>query len=234
MMRCSGRADDNEKYFFPSSSHHSGVVQLMVATSHLYLASRSPRRRELLTQIGVNHSVLQVDVPEMPLAGERPAEYVQRLAREKSLAGVTVMQALDLPERPVLGADTIVVSDGAILEKPRDKAQAHAMLKQLSGCTHEVMTAVALSDHQQSESRLSVTEVQFRVLTDEEISAYWDSGEPCDKAGAYAIQGLGAVFVSSLRGSYSGVVGLPIDMTVELMQIFGVPWWQPVKDQPDE
>ncbi len=206
----------------------------MVATSHLYLASRSPRRRELLNQIGVNHSVLQVDVPEMPLAGERPEEYVQRLAQEKSLAGVTVMQALGLPELPVLGADTIVVCDGAILEKPQDKAHAREMLKQLSGRTHQVMTAVALTNREASHSKLSVTEVEFRSLSDDEINDYWASGEPCDKAGAYAIQGLGAVFVSSLRGSYSGVVGLPIEATVELMQIFGVPWWQPVKDQLDE
>lgn len=206
----------------------------MAATSHLYLASRSPRRRELLNQIGVNHQVLQVDVPEAPQQGESPAAYVQRLATEKALAGITVRQALGLPELPVLGADTIVVCDQTILEKPQNQAHCQAMLQQLSGRTHQVMTAVALADSQRLECRLSITEVQFRPLDEAEIAAYWSTGEPCDKAGGYGIQGLGAVFVSSLSGSYSGVVGLPIEATVKLMQIFGVPWWQPVKDESHE
>ena len=206
----------------------------MAVTSHLYLASRSPRRRELLRQIGVNHSVLQVDIPETPRADEQPVAYVQRLATEKALAGITVMQAMGLPEFPVMGADTIVVCDEAILEKPQDTEQFQRMLNQLSGRTHQVMTAVALADRHRLESRLSVTDVQFRTLNDAEIAAYWATGEPCDKAGGYGIQGMGAVFVSSLHGSYSGVVGLPIEATIELMQIFGVPWWQPIKDEPHE
>lgn len=191
----------------------------------LYLASQSPRRRELLCQIGVRHQVVQACVPEQPTAGETAFDYVQRLAREKAAAGYHQLQLRSLPLAPVLGADTLGLLDGLILEKPRDKAHAAQMLRQLSGRTHQVITAVTLHSADKQASRVSVTDVTFRALSDAEIAAYWATGEPQDKAGSYAIQGLGAVFVSEIRGSYSGVVGLPIEATCELLQEFGVPWW---------
>lgn len=191
----------------------------------LYLASQSPRRRELLTQIGVPHRVIRVDVDEVPQPNEQPSVYVQRLALEKARAGWRQVGVEGLAPLPVLGADTIVVCDDLILEKPRDQAQGAAMLRQLSGRSHQVMTAVALVNETQAAVKLSVTDVVFRSLDDAEITAYWHTQEPCDKAGGYAIQGLGAVFVASLSGSYSGVVGLPIEQTVSLLQQFAVPWW---------
>lgn len=192
----------------------------------IYLASQSPRRRELLLQIGVPHQVVSATVEEVPRQHETPSDYVQRLAREKAQAGLRSAQQLGLAPKPVLGADTIVVSNDEILEKPRDAVHAAAMLRQLAGSTHQVMTAVALLSDTQASIKLSVTEVVFRPLDEAEISAYWRSGEPQDKAGGYAIQGLGAVFVQQLSGSYSGVVGLPIEQIVALLQEFGLPWWQ--------
>jgi len=201
---------------------------------HLYLASQSPRRRELLRQIGVDHEVLSVAVTEQPLAQESAQDYVQRLAREKACAGVSRLSMDLLKSAPVLGADTIVVCAGEILEKPRDQIHAATMLRALSGQTHQVMTAVAIADETRHEVLLSTTEVSFRPLSDAEIAAYWRTGEPQDKAGGYAIQGLGAVFVRELRGSYTGVVGLPLEATMDLLQSFGVPWWQPREGQPHE
>lgn len=192
----------------------------------LYLASQSPRRRELLQQIGVQHAVIPANVPEQPAPGERAQDYVQRLAREKAAAGFSELQRLQMPVAPVLGADTLGLLDGKILEKPRDKAHAHTILRQLSGRTHEVFTAVALHTLSQQAQRLSVTRVTFRHLGDEEIAAYWETGEPRDKAGGYGIQGLGAVFVQEIQGSYSCVVGLPIEATCELLREFNVPWWR--------
>lgn len=192
----------------------------------IYLASQSPRRRELLLQIGVPHQVVSATVEEVPRQHETPSDYVQRLAREKAQAGLRSAQQLGLAPKPVLGADTIVVSNDEILEKPRDAVHAAAMLRQLAGSTHQVMTAVALLSDTQASIKLSVTDVVFRPLDEAEISAYWRSGEPQDKAGGYAIQGLGAVFVQQLSGSYSGVVGLPIEQIVALLQEFGLPWWQ--------
>ena len=192
----------------------------------LYLASKSPRRRELLNQIGVVHQVIAADVVEVPRDNESPNAYVLRLAREKAQAGLTQVMREGLLLRPVLGADTIVVSEGEILEKPRDQAHAASMLRRLAGATHQVMTAVALANPEQISVQLSVTDVVFRTLDEYEINAYWHTGEPCDKAGGYGIQGLGAVFVQSLSGSYTGVVGLPIEQTLILLQEFGVPWWQ--------
>lgn len=201
---------------------------------HLYLASQSPRRRELLRQIGVDHEVLSVAVTEQPLAQESAQDYVQRLAREKACAGVSRLSMESLKSAPVLGADTIVVCAGEILEKPRDQIHAATTLRALSGQTHQVMTAVAIADETRHEVLLSTTEVSFRPLSDAEIAAYWRTGEPQDKAGGYAIQGLGAVFVRELRGSYTGVVGLPLEATMDLLQSFGVPWWQPREGQPHE
>lgn len=191
----------------------------------LYLASQSPRRRELLHQIGVNHAVIRVSVPEQPAINESALDYVQRLAREKAAAGFAELQRQHLPLAPVLGADTLGLIDGELLEKPRDKTHAHHILRRLSGCTHDVITAVALHDQQRQVQRLSVTQVTFRVLSDAEIAAYWETGEPQDKAGGYGIQGLGGVFVKEIRGSYSCVVGLPIEATCELLREFNIPWW---------
>ncbi|MET0355870.1 MAG: Maf family protein [Cellvibrio sp.] len=191
----------------------------------LYLASQSPRRRELLQQIGVSFQVIDADVTEVPRNHESPSDYVQRLAREKAEAGLASLKRLQLTVRPVLGADTIVVINNEILEKPGDAEQGAIMLRKLAGATHQVMTAVAMVTQDRQSINLSVTDVVFRPLTDLEIAAYWQTGEPQDKAGGYAIQGLGAVFVQQIRGSYTGVVGLPIDQTLLLLQEFSVPWW---------
>ena len=191
----------------------------------LYLASQSPRRRELLRQIGVRHAVISATIPEQPAAGETALDYVQRLACEKAAAGYAQLLKQQSPIAPVLGADTLGLLDGVILEKPRDQAHAQQMLRQLSGRTHQVITAVALHSDAQQALRVSITDVTFRALSDAEIAAYWETGEPQDKAGSYAIQGLGAVFVNEIRGSYSAVVGLPIEATCELLKEFGIPWW---------
>jgi septum formation protein len=180
------------------------------------LASRSPRRRELLAQIGVRHRVVDVDVDESVLCAEVPAEYVLRLALAKARAGHDLDPAL-----PVLGADTAVVVDGAILGKPGDRGEALAMLERLSAREHRVLTAVALVGEREA-TRLSVSHVRFRAVQPDEAAAYWATGEPADKAGAYAIQGLGALFVESLSGSYSGVMGLPLFETAELLRHAGI------------
>lgn len=189
----------------------------------LYLASGSPRRRELLAQIGVAFLPLALDIDETAQPDERPAAYVERLARAKAQAGLARLEAAD---SVVLGADTAVVLDGRILGKPRDRADALATLAALSGREHEVLTAVALAADGRCESRVVASRVRFRVLADAEIAAYWETGEPVDKAGSYGIQGLAAVFVSALSGSYSAVVGLPLCETAELLAGFGIPCWQ--------
>ena len=187
------------------------------------LASASPRRRELLWQIGVAHRVEVADIDERALAGETPAACVQRLA----LAKAQKIQRLGRsPALPVLGADTAVVLGDEMLGKPRDRAAALVMLARLSGRTHRVLTAVCLVGEHEAQVRVSDSEVQFRVLDPVECARYWDSGEPRGKAGSYAIQGLGAVFVSALRGSYSGVMGLPLFETAGLIDAAGVPRWQ--------
>lgn len=190
----------------------------------LYLASQSPRRRELLSQIGVKYQVLSVHVPEEQQAGESPQAYVQRLACEKSQAGWQQLSASagGTPLEPVLGADTLIEIDGRVLEKPADEADALAMMATLSGRAHRVLSAVALTSSQGTSSRLSSTEVVFRPVSPEEALRYWRTGEPVDKAGGYAIQGLGAIFVERLSGSYSGVVGLPLSETRELLEEYGV------------
>lgn len=182
----------------------------------LYLASGSPRRQELLTQLGVSFERLVPGIEEQRQPHEGAQHYVARLAREKAQAGVA-LAALDLP---VLGADTIVVLNGEVLEKPLDAEHAATMLRQLSGQTHQVMTAVALADRHQTIDCLVTTEVTFRVLSDEDIQGYVASGEPMDKAGAYGIQGLGGCFVRKIHGSYHAVVGLPLVETYELLSNF--------------
>ncbi|MCW8907691.1 MAG: Maf-like protein [Sedimenticola sp.] len=185
----------------------------------IYLASRSPRRRELLTQIGVHHTVIDIDVDETPLAHEAPAEYVIRMALEKARAGQAAIP-LDLP-MPVLAADTAVVVGQRILGKPRDQSDALEMLQQLSATRHKVLTGVALGGQRES-TRLSVSQVLFRRISPAEALAYWRSGEPADKAGGYAIQGRGALFVRALEGSFSGVMGLPLFETGELLRQAGI------------
>jgi len=191
----------------------------------LCLASASPRRAALLRQIGVAHCVVRPEVDESSRPGEPVEALVQRLAEAKARAGLALR-----PEGfvgPVLGADTLVVLDGEPLGKPAGRDEALAMLERLSGRTHEVLTAVSLADADRSEVRLSRSEVRFRVIPPQERAAYWATGEPRDKAGGYAIQGLGAIFVADLVGSYSGVMGLPLFETAELLDRFGVPVLQP-------
>ncbi len=181
------------------------------------LASASPRRCELLTQIGVSFEQRVAAIDETPGVGESPADYVVRVALEKA----RVVCAAGKPDLPVLGADTEVVVDGAILGKPADFAHARAMLRQLSGRAHEVFSAVALVAQREAVT-VNRSTVWFRALEDREIEAYWRSGEPRDKAGAYAIQGLAATFIQRLDGSYSGVMGLPLYETARLLQDFGI------------
>jgi septum formation protein len=185
------------------------------------LASVSPRRRELLEQIGVPHIVVGADIDETALTGEGPRDYVLRMARQKAL---TVRERGE--KLPVLAADTTVVLDDVIYGKPRDREDGLAMLGRLSGRTHGVLTAVALADARGVELRLSVSTVRFRSLSPQECAAYWETGEPRDKAGGYAVQGGAAVFIESLSGSYSGVMGLPLFETAELLQAAGVPYWE--------
>ena len=183
----------------------------------VYLASRSPRRQELLRQVGVRFEVVPADVDERRQPGQAPADYALAMA----LAKARVARA---PQPlPVLGADTDVVVDGEILGKPRNRDEALAMLARLAGRTHEVYSGVAVVQDGRAETALSVTRVSFGAVTPRQAAAYWDSGEPADKAGAYAIQGLGAQFVRGIDGSYSGVVGLPLFETLELLRRFGVP-----------
>ena len=184
----------------------------------LYLASSSPRRRELLTQIGVSYQVISIDVPEQRSAGESPADYAQRLALEKARAGHLAAEDSSIP---VLGADTVVVLDDMVLEKPKDKSDGLAMLETLSGKTHEVLSAVALVGEKEK-IILNRSRVSFRETTAQEREAYWETGEPKDKAGGYAIQGLAAVFISKLEGSFSGVMGLPLFETAELLKEFKI------------
>ncbi|CNE82549.1 Maf family protein [Yersinia enterocolitica] len=182
----------------------------------LYLASGSPRRRELLTLLDVPFEVLKTEVEEQRRAEESAQQYVQRLAQDKARAGVSVAPQ----DLPVLGADTIVVLNGQVLEKPRDKAHAQQILSALSGQQHQVITAVSLADRKNMLSAMVVTDVTFRVLSQLEISDYIATGEPMDKAGAYGIQGKGGCFVRSITGSYHAVVGLPLVETHELLSNF--------------
>ena len=184
------------------------------------LASASPRRSALLEQIGIAHVIAAAEIDESLRSGEPADDYVLRLSREKAAAIV------DRPELsrglPVLGADTSVVIGDAVLGKPATAAESRRMLEQLSGREHRVLSAVTLHGATGSASRLSSTIVRFRPLTNDEIDAYWQSGEPRDKAGGYAIQGLAAVFVEHLAGSYSGVMGLPLFETAGLLAEFGI------------
>ena len=194
--------------------------------SGIYLASRSPRRRELLSQIGVRFQLLLIrarpgepeEVDEAPLESEAPAAYVQRLARAKAEVAWRRLLERDLPQAPVLAADTTVALGSRILGKPASRDAAAAMLAELSGTQHEVLTAVALKHRDWMESSLSRSEVRFKPLSPDEIRQYVASGECDDKAGAYAIQGRAARFIVELHGSYSGVMGLPLYETAQLLE----------------
>jgi septum formation protein len=183
----------------------------------IYLASQSPRRRELLDQIGVAYQVVSVEVEECRQEGELAADYVQRLSLDKAQAGANVYD-----DKPVLGADTIVVLEGDVLEKPDSEAHAVSMLLRLSGCTHQVMTAVSLVFQGKKATCMNTTSVRFRPISAQEARQYWLTGEPKDKAGGYGIQGVGAVFVESILGSYSSVVGLPLFETATLLRDFDI------------
>ncbi len=197
----------------------------------IYLASSSPRRRELLHQIGVRFDLLlfrsqpraDAEVSEDVLPGEAPDAYVLRVARAKAEHGVRLARLRHLPLRPVLAADTTLDLRGEIIGKPRDQADAAAILARLSGASHRVLTAVALADGERLERVLSVSEVRFRALGAEEIRRYAASGEAQDKAGAYGIQGRAATFIEEIRGSYSGIVGLPLCETALLLRSVGYP-----------
>ena len=209
------------------------MSELFVLTERpsVYLASKSPRRQVLLRQLGVEFEELALreapgrrrDVVEEPRKDEPPLEYVKRIARTKASVGWHRMNKRELPPKPVLGADTEVVLDGATLGKPGDEAAAAAMLASLSGRTHEVITAVAVRWQEQLALAVSTSQVTFRAIPKDEIERYVATGEPLDKAGGYAIQGKAAAFVSHLRGSYSGVMGLPLFETAELLARLGFP-----------
>ncbi len=183
------------------------------------LASGSPRRQELLSQIGVSFSVVAVDVDESLLDGESAGDYVQRLAVAKAQAGWHILSSQQ--KIPVLGADTAVIVDDEILGKPRDADDARAMLQRLSGRCHQVMTAVAIVDQQQVLCKLNTSEVCFSDLSSEQIAWYVSTGEGTDKAGGYAVQGLAAMFIERIEGSYSGIMGLPLRETSVMLQLAG-------------
>lgn len=192
----------------------------MTKSPVICLASMSPRRRELLAQIGVPHSVFAAHVDESLLQDELPAGYVARVAALKATTVRDRGEAL-----PVLAADTTVVLDGMVFGKPVDRADGLAMLAKLAGRTHEVLTAVALATSRGVALRVNVSSVRFREIDGAEIERYWETGEPRDKAGGYAIQGYGAIFVAELNGSYSAVMGLPLLETAELLRDAGLHYW---------
>ena len=190
----------------------------MVLLSQLYLASTSPRRRDILQTLGVEFTVVAVDTDETPIDGESPEDLVLRLATAKAEAAAGAATDAGI----VLAADTVVVLGDRVLGKPRNCDDAVEMLLALSGQTHSVLTGVALRTADGTRAVLSATDVRFREIVQDEATAYWQSGEPCDKAGAYGIQGLGGMFVEAINGSYSGVMGLPVFETVELLKSAGI------------
>ena len=189
-------------------------------TTQVFLASTSPRRRELLAQLGYHFEVLSIDVEEVHQSHETPLMYVERLSKDKAQAGVAILELTENKYVPVLGSDTIVVIDGVILEKPKDFEDAKRMLLALSGRKHQVMTAVTLATPDKIRTKTVTTQVWFRTLSEQEIEQYWESGEPCDKAGSYGIQGSGGRFVSRIDGSYHAVMGLPLMETDQLLHQF--------------
>jgi len=201
-------------------------MRIPQSSGRIYLASRSPRRRELLKQAGIAFDLLLmradmrrgVDVDETPLAGETPVAYVTRIAAAKADTGWRQVEMRKLPPNPVLAADTTVVLEGEILGKPDDALHAQEMLRRLSGRTHQVLSAIAVARKGHLDTALSTSTVEFRELEDGEIRRYAATGEPLDKAGGYAIQGRAAVFVRGIIGSYSGIMGLPLYETADLLR----------------
>ena len=197
----------------------------------IYLASQSPRRRELLKQIGIHYDMLllrsdprrKISVDETPHEGEAPVDYVQRVCRDKARAGWESLLLRNLPLLPVLAADTTVTIDGKIIGKPDDNEHAAEILRMLSGTRHQVLTAVAMAFEDRLELRLSTTTITFDTLSEERIRRYLLTSEAHDKAGAYGIQGHAGAFVKHIDGSYTGVMGLPLYETVELLKLFGYP-----------
>jgi septum formation protein len=200
----------------------SSILQLN-GIGMIYLASQSPRRQELLAQLGVRFETIDASVHEQRQPGESPEQYVNRVAREK--AGAGLLQLAGKAQAIVLGADTDVVIDGDVLGKPADAEQAADLLRRLSGRTHQVHTAVWVVTAGREQSALVSTEVRFAALSEAEITAYIATGEPFGKAGAYAVQGRAAAFIAGITGSYSGVMGLPLHETAVLLRNFGVPLW---------
>jgi septum formation protein len=206
---------------------------MSIGDKRIYLASRSPRRRELLKQMGVPFELFLLredlrrgaDVDETPLPDESPGVYVLRMAGAKVNMAVRQIAYRGLPQKPVLAADTTVVFDDGIIGKPENAEQATRILRALSGREHQVLTAVALALREQVETQISVSSVWFNELTDTDIRRYVETGEPLGKAGAYAIQGRAGAFVTRIAGSYSGIVGLPLVETAELLKKFDIPLW---------
>jgi septum formation protein len=193
---------------------------------YIYLASQSSRRQKLLKQIGVSFKRLQQNTDEHPLSNEKPYDFVTRLANEKALNSFSLLQQKQLTLAPVLGADTIVVvnqdDNNMIIGKPENKQHAQKILNLLSNKTHHVITAICLTDGHKTLSAVSSSEVSFKKLSPREISNYWDTGEAVDKAGAYAVQGKAARFIKNISGSYSGIMGLPLYETSNLLTLFDV------------
>ncbi|MBW3871848.1 Maf family nucleotide pyrophosphatase [Neisseria meningitidis] len=189
----------------------------------LYLGSNSPRRMEILTQLGYRVVKLPADINETVRQNEDPARYVQRMAEEKNRTALTLFCETNgtMPDFPLITADTCVVSDGIILGKPHSQAEAIEFLNRLSGKQHTVLTAVCIHYRGNAENRVQTNRVVFKPLSSEEISAYVQSGEPMDKAGAYAVQGIGSIFIQSIEGSFSGIMGLPVYETVSMLQDLG-------------
>ena len=193
----------------------------MLPDTKIYLASASPRRQELLRQLGIEFEVFPAKIAEVKRQDESPEDYVTRIAADKARFTADLIKKRNLPMYPVLGADTEVVLDGDILGKPQDRTHGMRMLRRLSASTHEVLTAVTLWHQDAEYSALNKNLVTFGSLTDDEIRRYWETGEPTDKAGGYAIQGHAAAFISRIEGSYSGVVGLPLYELRRLLEKIG-------------
>lgn len=218
------------RYDGAARASSAGLPAMTPSGNQIYLASRSPRRQELLKQIGVSFQVLSLreassripDVDETPLADEVPLDYVRRIARAKAESGLARARERRLPHRPVLGADTAVVLKGTILGKPKNPDHAQEMLQELSGQTHQVLTAVVVAAKEATQTLVSISDVRFRSISEREISGYIACGEGFDKAGGYAIQGTAAIFISRISGSYSGIVGLPLFETAQLLQELGI------------
>ena len=201
---------------------------MTAADVQLVLASASPRRAELLRQVRLRFAVIPADIDESRRATEHVRDYAERLAREKALAVCARLETSGFdPSLPVLGADTIVVLDGELIGKPRDRDDAHAMLRRLSGRTHDVLTAIAVTANGAAcRVATSHSRVEFLPLTDADIVKYTNLDEPHDKAGAYGVQGVGSIFIARIEGSYSGVMGLPLVETEAALSAFGVDTWR--------